>query len=83
MRAMRGRHELMVVEDGNAGFEFFSALCEKAGIPCVSAQGKARVFDAVRAVDAERLVAIVCRMRQALGALPDAARVRGAEILRP
>ena len=31
------RPELVVVEDGNSGYEFFSALCEKSGIACESA----------------------------------------------
>ena len=34
------RPELVIVKDSNSGYEFFSALCLKSGIPCVSAQEK-------------------------------------------
>lgn len=40
--------ELVVVEDSNSGHDFFSALCEKSGVPCVSAGGKSRIYDIVR-----------------------------------
>lgn len=42
------RPDLVVVEDSNSGFDFFSALCEKSGIPCVSAKGKTNIFQTVR-----------------------------------
>ena len=34
------RPDLVVVEDSNSGFDFFSALCQKSGVPCVSAKGR-------------------------------------------
>lgn len=39
--------ELVVVEDSNSGFEFFSALCRRSGIPCISAGGKTKIYDTV------------------------------------
>ncbi len=33
-----------VIEDSNAGFEFFSAVFSERQIPCVSAQGKSNIF---------------------------------------
>lgn len=42
------RPDLVVVEDSNSGFDFFSALCQKSEVPCVSAKGKANVFRTVR-----------------------------------
>ena len=38
------RPELVVVEDSHSGFDFFSALCAKSGIQCVSAGGKSNVY---------------------------------------
>ena len=40
--------DLVVVEDSNSGFDFFSALCEKNSVPCESAHGKGNVYKAVR-----------------------------------
>lgn len=37
----------VIVEDSNAGFQFFSALCKKLGIPCRSAEGKTKIYRAV------------------------------------
>lgn len=40
--------ELVVVEDSNAGYEFFRGLFARAGVRCVSAGGKANVCRVVR-----------------------------------
>ena len=40
--------QLVVVEDSNSGFEFFSALCSVSGVRCVSARGKTNIYDVVR-----------------------------------
>lgn len=49
--------QLVVVEDSNSGFEFFSALCSASGVRCVSARGKANIYDVVReAVESDILV---------------------------
>lgn len=39
--------EVVVVEDSNSGFEFFSALCRRSGIPCISAGGKSNIYNTV------------------------------------
>lgn len=50
--------DYVVVEDSNSGFDFFEALCGKAGIPCVSAVGKSNIYDAVRRADAESVLVV-------------------------
>ena len=52
------RPELVVVEDSNSGYEFFSALCEKSGIACESAGGKSRIYDVVRDCEAKSVLVI-------------------------
>ncbi len=52
------RPELVVVEDSNSGFEFFAALCEKSGLTCVSAGGKDRIYDVVRACEEKSVLVI-------------------------
>lgn len=42
------RPELVIVEDSNSGYEFFSALCAKSGVPCVSAGGKSNIYRLLR-----------------------------------
>lgn len=39
--------QAVIVEDSNSGYQFFSALCEKSGIPCISANGKSHIYDIV------------------------------------
>ena len=39
--------QLVVVEDSNSGFEFFSALCKVSGVHCISAGGKSKIYDVV------------------------------------
>lgn len=43
--------QLVVVEDSNSGFEFFSVLCAASGVRCVSAHGKTNIYDVVREAD--------------------------------
>lgn len=52
------RPDLVVVEDSNSGFDFFSALCQKSGVPCVSAKGKTNVFRTVRDAGANSILII-------------------------
>lgn len=52
------RPDAVVVEDSNAGYEFFAALCERNGIRCISAGGKAKVFSAVNDVEAEKVLVV-------------------------
>ena len=35
--------EKLIVEDSNAGFDFFSSVCREAGIECVSSRGKSNL----------------------------------------
>ena len=38
------RPGVVIVEDSNSGYYFFSALCSKSGIPCLSAGGKSNIY---------------------------------------
>ena len=48
--------QTVIVEDSNAGFEFFRALCDKAGCECVSAGGKGNVLRELRRCSSERIL---------------------------
>lgn len=48
----------VIVEGSNAGYEFFKALCDRSGIPCVSARGKGNVLAALRACGEERVLIV-------------------------
>lgn len=50
--------DLVVVEDSNSGFQFFSAVCEKCALPCVSAGGKSNVCRVVRESQAQNVLVI-------------------------
>lgn len=39
--------EVVIVEASNSGFEFFSALCQRSGIPRISAGGKSNIYNMV------------------------------------
>ena len=48
----------VIVEDSGSGFQFFSALCARSGVRCVSAGGSANVFRAAASSDARRVLVI-------------------------
>lgn len=52
------RPDVVIVEDTNSGYEFFSALCEKSEIPCLSAKGKSNIYRAVRDCKARDVLVI-------------------------
>ena len=37
--------EILLVEDSNAGYEFFSSVAREKGIQCISANGKSNIFN--------------------------------------
>lgn len=39
--------DYVIVEDGNSGFQFFSEFFSKKNVPCVSAQGKAKIYSKI------------------------------------
>lgn len=49
----------MIVEDSNSGFEFFDALCAKAGLICQSAGGAGKVFECINSQAADNGVTVV------------------------
>lgn len=50
--------DLVVVEGSNSGFEFFSALCRKNSVSCVSACGKGNIYKVVRDTSASSILVI-------------------------
>lgn len=52
------RPDLVIVEDSNSGFEFFSVLCERSGVACVSAGGKANIYRLILESDARKILVI-------------------------
>lgn len=50
--------DLIITEDSNSGFEFFSLLCEKTNIQCLSAKGKSNILRIVKE-NAERKIAVI------------------------
>lgn len=40
--------ELIIVEDSNAGYDFFSSVAKKFSIPCISAKGKSNIHTIVK-----------------------------------
>lgn len=50
--------ETVVVEDSNSGYEFFSAICDKSGIVCVSAEGKSNLKTAMDKLGSESALVI-------------------------
>lgn len=51
------QESLVIAEDSNAGFEFFSGLCDEK-IACISANGKSNVFKALQEHREERVLVI-------------------------
>ena len=51
------QESLVIAEDSNAGFEFFSGLCDEK-IECISANGKSNVFKALQEHREERVLVI-------------------------
>lgn len=41
------RPELAIVEDTNSGYEFFSLLCKKSNVRCISAGGKSNICNCI------------------------------------
>lgn len=37
--------EMLLIEDSNSGYEFFSSIAEDGGIQCISANGKSNIFN--------------------------------------
>lgn len=68
--------ELVVVEDSNAGFEFFSELFSRAGVKCVSAGGKDNVCRVVK--DASERSVLVIADGAAFGPEMEGASALGA-----
>lgn len=42
------RPDAVIVEDSNAAYDFFNALCQKEGIRCISAGGKTGIYSKIK-----------------------------------
>lgn len=49
---------IVIVEDSNAGFDFFKALCAKTGAECISAHGKGNILSLLRDCGEKRVLII-------------------------
>ncbi len=50
--------DVVIVEDSNSGYQFFSALCEKEGIRCISAKGNSNIFKCLRECGDEMIMVV-------------------------
>ena len=50
--------QLVIIEDSNAGFDFFQHICGSFAIPCISARGKTNICNMVKSCDAENILII-------------------------
>lgn len=50
--------DLIVVEDSNSGYEFFSNIAEKFSIPCISAKGKSNICSVVKSSEKDNILII-------------------------
>ena len=50
--------DMVITEDSNSGFQFFSDVCEKSGKVCVSAYGKSNVFTTALSCKEEEILII-------------------------
>ena len=50
--------ELVLVEDSNSGYEFFSSVSGEYGIPCISAGGKSNIYAGLMETQAETVLVI-------------------------
>ena len=49
---------LVIVEDSNAGYDFFSHICKSLNITCVSAKGKANIYNVIKKANDENILVI-------------------------
>lgn len=77
--------EVVIVEDSNAGYEFFKALCDKAGIECVSAHGKGNVLSVLRECKVERVLIVAdgAAFGPQMEAVLELAKQKGAGLFLP
>ncbi len=52
------RPDFIITEDSKAGFQFFKNVAKPAGIECVSAEGKAKIYDTLKNYRGKNVVVI-------------------------
>lgn len=50
--------EIVITEDSNAGYQFFTDICEKSDLSCISAQGKSNIFQIIKGKKKLRILVI-------------------------
>lgn len=48
----------IIVEDSNAGYEFFKSVCEDLNIECLSANGKSNIYQTARSTELDNILII-------------------------
>ncbi|MDE5892452.1 MAG: translation initiation factor 2, partial [Acetatifactor sp.] len=48
----------VIVEDSNAGFQFFESICSKSGLECIAAGGKSKIFSQLCNMDKDNVLVI-------------------------
>lgn len=55
---LHGKPDKVIIEDSNAAYDFFRAVCGKEGIVCETACGKSNIYKCVQNADEERVLVI-------------------------
>lgn len=55
---LQGKPDKVIIEDSNAAFAFFSAVCSKENIECVSSKGKSNLYKCVQDSAEDRVLVI-------------------------
>jgi hypothetical protein len=50
--------DLVIVEDSNAGYQFFKHICEQQSVECISAGGKSSIYNEVSKCNAQNILVI-------------------------
>ena len=50
--------QTLITEDTNSGFQFFEQICHRAGVKCLSANGKSNIFKKILDSGSERILVI-------------------------
>lgn len=53
------RPDVVIVEDSNAGYEFFENICHRYNVRCISAHGNGNIFSLLQTIEAETVLVIV------------------------
>ena len=55
---IRKKPDVVIVEDSNAGYDFFKSLCDHEGISCISSKGKSNIYKTIKKFNDEILFVV-------------------------